>query len=532
MRRDNRGLTEDLVVPTSMSTQHPDNAANPPWAEGEVIEGDTELHEAYFAYHALRCNEVMWDSEGKDVDTHVMRKLLSAYPDFFQKEVIGEDVFLTYRIPNPQIEKAERKIVTETLQTIPLSSDVASLFYKRKVVPIFEVILPFTTSGQQLLWIHDYYRKVIAGAQGVKLAGSMTVKNWVGAVSPKSIRVIPLVEDMESLLVIDTIVTQYLRAVKTRHLRVFIARSDPALNYGLFCAVLLSKIALSRLQVLQQKSGVRIYPIIGVGSMPFRGHLSPDNVKRFLAEYKGLATATTQSALRYDYPVEKAKNAVRALNDNLPNGEALVIGRDDEGLLRGCLEKFKATYQARVEELAPLVNSVASYVPQRRARKLHIGLFGYSRNVKGVAMPRAIPFAAAFYSLGIPPEFIGAEALRELDEKEWNCLSACYVNMKIDLGFAGNYVSWEGINMLMDSHERFAKVSGISRERLRGALAKLMADLAAVEETFSIKLGPHDHDAKRHENFINNFLISYSEGEHAQASNAFIEAAQLRRCLG
>ena len=101
--------------------------------------------------------------------------------------------------------------------------------------------------------------------------------------------------------------------------------------------------------------------------------------------------------------------------------------------------------------------------------------------------------------------------------------------MKIDLAFAGNYVSGEGINLLMDSHESFAKVSGTSRERLRNALAMLMADLAAVEETFSIKLGPHDNDAKRHENFINNFLISYSEGEDGQARTAFIEAAQLRR---
>jgi phosphoenolpyruvate carboxylase len=266
--------------------------------------------------------------------------------------------------------------------------------------------------------------------------------------------------------------------------------------------------------------------------MPFRGHLSPDNVKRFLLEYKGLATATTQSALRYDYPVEKVKSTVRALNENLPNGEAAVIEPDEERLLRSCLDKFKTSYQARVEELAPLITSIASYVPQRRARKLHIGLFGYSRSVKGIAMPRAIPFAAAFYSLGIPPEFIGAEAMRELTEIEWNCLRSCYTNMKVDLGYAANYVSWEGINMLMDAYESFAKMSGTSRERLKDALGMLMADLATAEETFSIRLGPHDHDAKRHENFINNFLISYLEGEDPEARTAFMEAAHLRKCLG
>ncbi|MDA4133251.1 MAG: phosphoenolpyruvate carboxylase, partial [Thaumarchaeota archaeon] len=136
-----------------MSTQHPDNVTTPAWSGGEVIEGEAELREAFFAYGELGCDEVMWDSEGKDVDTNVIRKLLSAYPAFFQKRMLGQDIFMTYRVPNPQIEIAERKIVTETLQTIPLSSDVASVFHKKPATPVFEVILPFTTSGKELTWL-------------------------------------------------------------------------------------------------------------------------------------------------------------------------------------------------------------------------------------------------------------------------------------------------------------------------------------------------------------------------------------------
>ena len=78
--------------------------------------------------------------------------------------------------------------------------------------------------------------------------------------------------------------------MKPKHLRVFIARSDPALNYGLICAVLLSKIALSKLKKTEKKQDVTVHPIIGVGSKPFRGHLSPENIENFLQEYKGLAT--------------------------------------------------------------------------------------------------------------------------------------------------------------------------------------------------------------------------------------------------
>ncbi len=515
-----------------MSTQHPDNAALPSWSTSTVIEGEAELDEAFFAFSQLGCNEVMWDSEGKDVDTNVVRKLLSKYPDYFRDTVIGENVFLTYRIPNPKIEVAERKIVTETLQTIPLSADVCSVFYNRKAVPVFEVILPFTTSGMELVWLHEYYRKAIAGVESLKLNGSTVVKDWVGSFTPKTIRVIPLVEDMETIVNVDRLVREYVKSVKLDHLRVFIARSDPALNYGLFTATILSKIALSKLRSVQSSTGVAIHPIVGVGSMPFRGHLSPSSVERFLEEYRGVSTVTTQSAMRYDYPNGQVKKAVRILNERLPNGEAMEISAEDEKSLRTAMGKLVSTYQSRIEDLAPLINDVASYVPSRRARKLHIGLFGYSRRVRGIAMPRAIPFAAAFYAMGIPPEFIGAEALRELTETEFDALTSTYMNISYDLGFAGNYVSWESINMLMDLHAKVAKRAAMSREKLRIALGGLMSDLATVEELFSIRLAPGTYTEKRHENFINNFLISYIENGENEARTAFLEAARLRRCLG
>ncbi len=525
-------MTENRSIPKTMSTQHPDNASPPPWSTSAIIEGEAELDEALFAFSQLGCNEVMWDSEGKDVDTHVVRKLLSKYPDYFRKTVMGEDVFLTYRIPNPKIEVAERKIVTETLETIPLSADVASVFYNRETVPVFEVILPFTTNGKELTWLHDYYRKAIVGVENLKLDGATTVKEWVGSFKPKTIRVIPLVEDMESILSIDMIVLDYLKAVKPDHLRVFIARSDPALNYGLFSATILSKIALSKLRSVQASTDVALYPIMGVGSMPFRGHLSPKNVTRFLEEYRGLSTVTTQSAMRYDYPQGEVEKAVRELNRALPNGRAREVGSDEERLLRGAMDKFLSRYQSRIEDLAPLINSVASFVPSRRARKLHIGLFGYSRRVRGVAMPRAIPFAAAFYSMGIPPEFIGGEALRDLNEKEFKALRSTYLQIDSDLALAGSYVSWESINMLMDLHVKVARRAGVRREKLKAALGGLMSDLATVEELFSIRLAPGSYTEKRHENFINNFLISYIEGDDEEAKTGFLEAARLRRCLG
>ncbi|MEM1564783.1 MAG: phosphoenolpyruvate carboxylase [Candidatus Bathyarchaeia archaeon] len=522
----------DRKIPRTMSTQHPDNVSLPNWVNGDVIQGDAEIDEAFFAYNVLGCMEVMWDSEGKDVDTHVVRKLLSKYGEFFREKVLGEDVYLTYRVPNPKVEVTERKILLESLVNIPVAHDIASTFYKREVSPIFEVILPFTTTSNELFWLLRYYEKTIAGAENVELNGSVKVADWIGAFKPKSIEVIPLIEDMESILRTDQIVEPYLRVVKPKYLRVFIARSDPALNYGLVCAVILCKIAFSKLKQLEEAAGLRIYPIVGVGTMPFRGHLSPDNIDHFIKEYAGVCTVTIQSALKYDYPLESVKEAIKFLNEKIPYGEPTVVEPYEIEVLKSVLAKFMAKYQEVVERLAPLINHVAGLVPQRRARKLHIGLFGYSRSVGKVSLPRAIPFAAALYSLGIPPEFIGFRAVNDLNEAEWDALNKYYINLKHDLEFAGGFLSWRNLDMLKDMCRLLAKIVGVGEGDLHLGLVGVFEDLEAVEQNFSINLGPRSLTQHRYENMVNDFLIAFLEQDSQDAQKCLVEAARIRRCLG
>lgn len=516
-----------------MSTQHPDNASAPSWQKGELIEGDAEVYEAYFALKELCCHEIMWDSEGKDTDIRVVRKLLSINSDYFADNVVGENVFLTYRIPNPRVEVTERKIVIETLQNIAVGYDVASAFYKRNVVPIFEVILPLTTNGNELLFLFNYYKKAIVGTQDIELYDSLTVKDWIGSIKPSSIEVIPLIEDMDSLLKADTVIEPYIDAIRPKYVRVFLARSDPALNYGLVCATLLSKIALSKLKVLEKNKGHSIYPIIGVGSLPFRGHLSPTNLDSFLEEYKGVYTATVQSGLKYDFHLEDVKNVVANLNEKLPIGEPKDIDSWEESILLQVIEKFKVKYQMVVENLAPLISCIVPYIPKRRARKLHIGLFGYSRNViDGVSLPRAITFAAVFYSLGIPPEFIGLKALSDLNEEELNALKRNYVNLRSDLNVAAKFLSWQNVNMLMNMYKEVSKRSEIDEARLSSGLTQILSDVSVAQENLGIKFGPRTLNERKYENAVNNFLICYLERQDDEARYYLREAAQLRRSLG
>jgi phosphoenolpyruvate carboxylase len=524
-------LVAERKIPTTMSTQHPDNASIPNWCEGSIIEGEAEVHEAYFAYSQLGCHEVMWDSEGKDVDTRIVRKLLNKYSEFFIEHQLGKDVFLTYRVPNPRIEGAERKVFTETIYNIAVAYDVASTFYRKEVTPVFEVILPFTRDARELLWLYNFYR-AIATIEEAYLDDDLKVKDWIGYFRPKSIEVIPLIEDFDSIIVADKIVEPYIKAIKPKYLRVFIARSDPALNYGLLSAVLLSKLAFSKLKLLEERLDVSIHPILGVGSMPFRGHLSPENVEKFLHEYRGMSTVTIQSALKYDYPIAQVKDCINTLNKRLPNGEPPKIDSSEEEKFIEILHKSRWFYERVVEELAPLINNIASYVPARRARKLHIGLFGYSRRVGGVSLPRAIPFAAALYSLGIPPELFGGKFFEEMKEDEWKLVQKYYVNLRHDLDVASGYLSWRNIEILKDNCKLVAEKASMSMERLANVLNEILTDIEVIEKTFNIKIGPRSSIEKKHENFVNNFLLSYIDGNNIGASISLIEAAKIRRCLG
>ena len=108
-----------------MSTQHPDNVHTPFFADNQELSGDDEIKEAFYAYSHIHCREQLWDCEGKEVDNFVVKKLLTKYEPYFKKHVLGKEVFLTLRVPNPSVEQGEAKVLLETLESIPRSFDVA-----------------------------------------------------------------------------------------------------------------------------------------------------------------------------------------------------------------------------------------------------------------------------------------------------------------------------------------------------------------------------------------------------------------------
>jgi phosphoenolpyruvate carboxylase len=479
-----------------MSTQHPDNATVPFFASSAVLAGEDEIREAYYAFSHLGCDEQMWDVEGKEIDTYVVKKLLSNYPEYFRKNVIGEDLRITLRVPNPTVEKAEAKILLETLESIPRSYDAARLFYGREVAPIYEVILPMTTSARCIDRVYRYYAERIVGRQHLRFSDDdITIAEWVGEFAPASIRVIPLFEDVASMLSAADIVAEYLADKRVEDQRVFLARSDTAMNFGLVSAALANKIALERLDELSDRIGVRIHPILGMGSAPFRGGLSPLTAERVGREYPSVATFSIQSSFKFDHSVDQ----VRAACGHLRDREIKRASPVDSERAVSIIERYSGAYRERVVELAPHINRMTRHVPKRRARKLHIGLFGYAREIGGVTLPRAISFTCALYSLGLPPELIGFDGLSESD-----------------LSFVmGAYPSF--CAKVRDAM-RFADVDGpLMTPSLRNALGRAGFDHAPDPEHLSI---------------VRRIRAEMERSDSAQVGDLVLGAALVRRFIG
>ncbi|OED36979.1 phosphoenolpyruvate carboxylase [PVC group bacterium (ex Bugula neritina AB1)] len=485
-------------IPKCMSTQHPDNVSAPFFTPTSVLGGQDEITEAYYVFSHLLCDEQMWDYEGKEVDNHVVKKLFTKYEAFFKKNKIGEKVFITLRVPNPEVEKTEAKMLLETLESIPRSFDIAKLFYDKDSAPIFEVILPMTSSAKNMDRIFQYYKNFVAGKQDQPcFENDISIAEWIGTINPSSINVIPLFEDRENTLKAHNIVEEYLENKDLDYQRVFFARSDPAMNYGMISALLLNKLALQNIAKTSEKIGVPFYPILGVGSSPLRGNLTPLNVEDILKEYPSVHTFSLQSAFKFDYSVSQVRDGVKKI---LASETSAPHELDTEKSL-DIMNRVQASFQKQVQSLAIPINAVAKFVPKRRRRKLHVGLFGYSRDVGTVSLPRAITFTASLYSLGVPPELLGLDALTKDDIAY---LRKIYIGYEKDLSMALKFYNPD---------------SPYVPQSIKDAIKNLGVDY----ET--------DKFHKESTDQIIKFLNS-STGEQSMLSDYILKAAHGRRFLG
>lgn len=494
-----------------MATQHPDNASAAYWNNKKFISAADEIEECYRVFKEMGCTEYMWDWEGKFVDEAVIERFFQQYYEFFKTHPLGKDVFLTFRIPNVDEESGFR--LARAYMSILTAADLADQL-KFHNPPIFEVILPMTKSAEQLMNIHRTFNQVAHFKREV-----FKTKHD----HAQSIHVIPLFEEVRDLCHADEVLEEYFNLYKKEfgrapeYLRPFIARSDPALNAGIIPAVLSSKVAIQKFHKLGEKYNVPMFPVIGTGSLPFRGGVNPENIQETIAEYSGIRTMTIQSAFRYDYPPAQVKNAIELIEKTLPELAFAELNKKEIKDIEAMNRLFGDLYKATVEAIAETINRIAYEVPGRRERMLHIGLFGYSRGVGKVRLPRAISFTAAMYSLGVPPEFIATgRGIQEAGRKGFlPTLEKRYLNLRADLVHAGKYLNKENLSLLAKDSSAFAEI-----ER----------DVHLLEDYLGEELGPKKTKHFLHRNLVSSIYLLSREGENL--SEELEKAAIIRRSLG
>ncbi|GFP27821.1 phosphoenolpyruvate carboxylase [Candidatus Hakubella thermalkaliphila] len=477
-------------VPSSMMTQHPDCASR-------YIAIQEEVEEAVFSLTpqplGLGIEEAMVDFEGKLTPYHQTGQIVlgllerGIYP--------GVDVNITPRISNATEETVFKQLMA-LMSVIEANYDV---FEVSKVPAITEVIHPMSKTPQEMVAVRRRIADVIA--LGEKEFGLMG--------DPNTVQLIPLVEEVPSLLSFADLFTSYMRICQEERYRVdriryMVGRSDSALVYGHIPSVLANKIAIAEGHRIGELYGLEALPILGGGALPFRGHVTEENVVNLLEDFRGARTVTIQSALRYDHGYEKTRLLVNFFRQKLPQARPLSYTPEERKYLINVIAIFFLQYLKTFSKIFLLIGRVSDLIPKQRDRLVRKGPSGYARataDPQGLAelvthdglkdflemvrvdpykeLPRAISFTGALYSLGIPPEFIGTgRGLRELrrifGQNAVQELLGYYPSLISDLTFAARFVDLQN-------------ASHFFREEV---IEELQEDVKITAETLQLKIGP------------------------------------------
>ncbi|MBU2560793.1 MAG: phosphoenolpyruvate carboxylase [Nanoarchaeota archaeon] len=480
-------VSGDRKLPSTTATQFPDNTRRPFWSFKENTSTSDDFFDCYVAFKELNCHEYFWDWQGRKVDEMLIKKLVNIYKAFFRDNPIGKSCFVTFRVEG---EHALEDIGRFSMSII--SSNDFAAGQRMFSPPVFEVVHSSASSGSLLRFASLYNESV--GIATEKLRHDCR---------PKFISIIPThdfgSQNWYSLLNSYFSGFQSSFRCKVDYFRPLIPRSAVADNAGFVAAVLMTKRALSSYSSFSSITGLVSYPIIEAGPLMFRGGLNPGSFRNFVDTYPGARTVTITPAFRYDYEIEEVKEAVSALNRALPRNRAVSYSREESEMLVRLENIFAKHFGETVKSFPDLAEMPAA--------------MGSLNKV----IDRRIHRSFSLYSLGVPPEIIGAgraivECIKEGLVKD---LERMYPNIKQDLVTACRLLNKENL--------RFLAKTG----KVWDAILK---DVKLVEDYTDSSLGPASTDDFLHRNYTSNVFHLWSTKK--DFSKDLLAAARLRRCLG
>jgi len=461
-------------IPSSMATQHPDNANRYITIQlepDEAIQGLTSQDQG-----GLGIEEIMIDFEGKLTPYHQTSQI--ALGLIGQGIIPGKAVAITPRIPNAKKEPIFRQLMS----VMSLVETNVLAYQQTSVQAITETVVPMVETGIELIHLQERINSVI----------ELGNKNYAIQFPLNSIKIIPLIESVPALVNVDKILDDYYQNSINNgnsfdRLRIMFAKSDSAMSYGMMASVLAVLIGIDKSLNWGQLNKVEISPILGCGALPFRGHFTAENLERIYETYAGVKTFTIQSGLRYDHGEEKTKVVVNSLKNNCKKWGHRKFSLNDIELMKECIGIFTKYYMDTFVKTINIIGLLAKYMPKNRDRlasaktgleyireianmqeiadlvadhDLKKELLQINTNVK-CSVPRAISFTAAMYTLGLPPEFVGIgrglqEVQRKYGEDGINRLIDFYPQLRADLSFAAQYVDVEISKGIIDESARLA----------------------------------------------------------------------------
>jgi len=379
-----------MMIPHLMCTQHPDATVK--------ITAEEEVDEALVDFTGFGCDEIMVDYEGKMTPFTQPKDIVMGALRAGVK--LGERFFITPRLPNPKLEDFDRAMLS-------LEAGVAANYFSMKYMGTQAarwVVLPMVEDLDTVLLVRRMLRKKV-----------QTYREEVG-LDISDMEVILLIEDAFAQLNFETYLSEIMKEGHSGYFRLFLGKSDSAVKYGHLASALAIVTVLSRIRGTEEKLGIKIYPILGMGSPPFRGALNnPSLVHLEVIQYAGYYTATIQSAIRYDASIDeytKVRNAI--LNACCVQAQAREV-EDVENYITQAAESYGSTVVKYLDRML----EVARLVPSTRDR---VSWKSYGRKLNtsdgSVQIPRAIVYTSTWYAMGLPPTFLDAPYIIKLARED------------------------------------------------------------------------------------------------------------------